>query len=99
MASDQGNLSQPRVSSGEGLDEADGGLTDNDTAAIEGENGDSLQKSRTDCRSEELSRLKTKCELLIRMCIGGLLLQMTDQSFKDMEGKEIHVRWGIEEAN
>lgn len=77
-----GNLSQfSSADKLEGNSEAD----ENGTASENG-NSDSLQKSRIDCRSEELSRLKTKCELLIRMCIGGLLLQMTDQSFKDMEG-------------
>lgn len=86
-----GNLSQfsPANKLDNNLDVAENG---NDT-----ENGDSLQKSRIDCKSEELSRLKTKCELLIRMCIGGLLLQMTDQSFKDMEGKFKQKTQNIEE--
>ena len=46
-----------------------------------------MQKIRANCRAEELSKLKAKCEYLVRSCIGGLILSMTDQQFKDMEGK------------
>ncbi|KAH8360981.1 hypothetical protein KR093_005998 [Drosophila rubida] len=42
-------------------------------------------KVRANCKPEELSKLKTRCELLLRSCIGGLLLSMSDQSFKEME--------------
>lgn len=45
-----------------------------------------MQKVRADCKVEELSELRTKCEYLVRSCIGGLILQMIDQSFKEMEG-------------
>ncbi|KAL9926529.1 uncharacterized protein LOC119633726 isoform X1 [Glossina fuscipes] len=44
-----------------------------------------MQKVRADCKVEELSELRTKCEYLVRSCIGGLILQMIDQSFKEME--------------
>lgn len=52
-------------------------------------NGSSLniQKVRANCRTEELNKLKSKCEYLVRSCIAGLLLQMTDHAFKEMEGK------------
>ncbi|KAM7351523.1 uncharacterized protein ACRADG_004326 isoform 1-T1 [Cochliomyia hominivorax] len=43
------------------------------------------QKIRASCKTEELSKLKAKCEYLVRSCIGGLILSMTDQQFKDME--------------
>ncbi|KAH8412355.1 hypothetical protein KR009_001422, partial [Drosophila setifemur] len=46
------------------------------------ENGN---KARANCKPEELSRLKNRCELLLRSCIGGLLLSMSDQAFKEME--------------
>ncbi|XP_062123112.1 uncharacterized protein LOC133836547 isoform X2 [Drosophila sulfurigaster albostrigata] len=42
-------------------------------------------KVRANCKPEELSKLKSRCELLLRGCIGGLLLSMSDQSFKEME--------------
>lgn len=42
-------------------------------------------KVRANCKPEELSKLKTRCEQLLRSCIGGLLLSMTDQAFKEME--------------
>ncbi|XP_034669775.1 uncharacterized protein LOC117902475 isoform X2 [Drosophila subobscura] len=42
-------------------------------------------KARANCKPEELSKLKTRCELLLRSCIGGLLLSMSDQAFKEME--------------
>ncbi|XP_017046160.1 uncharacterized protein LOC108091461 isoform X2 [Drosophila ficusphila] len=42
-------------------------------------------KARANCKPEELSRLKNRCELLLRSCIGGLLLSMSDQAFKEME--------------
>ncbi|KAH8266484.1 hypothetical protein KR044_003862 [Drosophila immigrans] len=42
-------------------------------------------KVRANCKPEELSKLKTRCELLLRSCIGGLLLSMSDQAFKEME--------------
>ncbi|XP_018784011.1 PREDICTED: uncharacterized protein LOC108965813 isoform X2 [Bactrocera latifrons] len=48
------------------------------------ENGN-IQKTRPSCRAEELSKLKLQCELLVRSCISGLLLTMTDQMFKEME--------------
>lgn len=42
-------------------------------------------KVRANCKPEELSKLKIRCEQLLRSCIGGLLLSMTDQAFKEME--------------
>lgn len=42
-------------------------------------------KVRANCKPEELSKLKTRCEFLLRSCIGGLLLSMSDQAFKEME--------------
>uniref|UniRef100_W8BJT2 C2H2-type domain-containing protein n=2 Tax=Ceratitis capitata TaxID=7213 RepID=W8BJT2_CERCA len=43
------------------------------------------QKNRSSCKAEELSKLRAQCEVLLRSCISGLLLTMTDQSFKEME--------------
>lgn len=46
-----------------------------------------LQKLKDNCKSEDLEKLKTKCELLVRDCIAGLLIQLSDTDFKSMEGK------------
>ncbi|XP_039948993.1 uncharacterized protein LOC126752352 isoform X2 [Bactrocera neohumeralis] len=48
------------------------------------ENGN-MQKTRSSCKAEELNKLKLQCEFLVRSCISGLLLTMTDQMFKEME--------------
>ncbi|XP_011207728.1 uncharacterized protein LOC105229266 isoform X2 [Bactrocera dorsalis] len=48
------------------------------------ENGN-IQKTRSSCKAEELNKLKLQCEFLVRSCISGLLLTMTDQMFKEME--------------
>lgn len=47
-----------------------------------------MQKIRANCKPEELNKLQAKCEYLVRSCIGGLILSMTDQQFKDMEGEQ-----------
>lgn len=46
-----------------------------------------LQKLKDNCKSEDLQKLKTKCEILVRDCIAGLLIQLSDTEFKSMEGK------------
>ncbi len=45
-----------------------------------------LQKMKANCKSEDLEQLKTRCEVLIRNCIVGLLAQLSDEDFKNMEG-------------
>lgn len=45
-----------------------------------------LQKMKANCKSEDLEQLKTRCEILIRNCIVGLLAQLSDEDFKNMEG-------------
>lgn len=46
-----------------------------------------LQKLKANCKSEEFEKLKLKCEILVRDCIAGLLLQLSNDDFKAMEGK------------
>lgn len=41
---------------------------------------------KANCKSEDLEQLKTRCEVLIRNCIVGLLAQLSDEDFKSMEG-------------
>lgn len=72
----------------EGSGQAEGSAQSADPAKMEegsGANGNG-NKARANCKPEELSKLKTRCELLLRSCIGGLLLSMSDQAFKEMEG-------------
>lgn len=45
-----------------------------------------IQKLKDNCKSEDLEKLKTKCERLVRDCIAGLLIQLSDTDFKSMEG-------------
>lgn len=52
---------------------------------LKNENGN-MQKMRSSCKAEELIKLKLQCEFLVRSCISGLLLTMSDQMFKEMEG-------------
>ncbi|XP_017086908.2 uncharacterized protein [Drosophila bipectinata] len=71
--------------SGSGQPEGSGQATD--PAKVEegsGANGNG-NKARANCKPEELSKLKARCEMLLRSCIGGLLLSMSDQAFKEME--------------
>ncbi|XP_037037652.1 uncharacterized protein LOC119075330 isoform X2 [Bradysia coprophila] len=44
-----------------------------------------LQKMKANCKSEDLEQLKTRCEILVRNCIVGLLAQLSDEDFKNME--------------
>lgn len=45
-----------------------------------------LQKLKANCKPEELQSLKTKCEILVRDCIAGLLIQLSIKDFKEIEG-------------
>ncbi|XP_017778148.1 PREDICTED: uncharacterized protein LOC108563863 isoform X2 [Nicrophorus vespilloides] len=44
-----------------------------------------LQKLKSNCKPEELIKLKTKCEILVRDCIAGLLIQLSLKDFKEVE--------------
>lgn len=46
-----------------------------------------LQKLKANCKPEELHKLKIKCEILVRDCIAGLLIQLSLNDFKEIEGK------------
>ncbi|XP_059221280.1 poly(A) RNA polymerase gld-2 homolog B isoform X1 [Stomoxys calcitrans] len=60
---------------------------DDERSKTSGNNGQmsTMQKIRANCKAEELIKLKSKCEFLVRTCIGGLILSMSDQQFRDME--------------
>lgn len=46
-----------------------------------------LQKLKANCKSEDLDKLKMRCEILVRDCIAGLLMHLSEQDFKEMEGE------------
>lgn len=46
-----------------------------------------MQRLKANCKREELEALKVKCQVLIRDCIGGLLVNLSQQEFKEMEGE------------
>lgn len=47
---------------------------------------DEFQKLKANCKPEQLQKLKTKCEILVRDCISGLLIQLSTKDFREMEG-------------
>lgn len=50
-----------------------------------------LRKLKANCKPEELAKLKTKCEMLVRDCIAGLLIQLSVKDFKEVEGKSCNL--------
>ncbi|XP_055599360.1 uncharacterized protein LOC129748701 isoform X2 [Uranotaenia lowii] len=44
-----------------------------------------MQRMKANCKTEELEQLKTRCEILVRDCIVGLLVQLSVEDFKNME--------------
>lgn len=45
-----------------------------------------FQRMKANCKPDELEHLKIKCEILVRDCIAGLLVQLSNDDFKAMEG-------------
>ncbi|XP_037929337.1 uncharacterized protein LOC119689707 [Teleopsis dalmanni] len=52
---------------------------------IKAGNATNMHNIRASCKAEELSKLKLKCEQLVRTCITGLLITMSNVAFKEME--------------
>lgn len=44
---------------------------------------------KANCKSDDLEQLKLKCEILVRDCIAGLLIQLSNEDFKKVEGNSI----------
>ncbi|GLG98685.1 Uncharacterized protein GBIM_05293, partial [Gryllus bimaculatus] len=44
-----------------------------------------LQRLKANCRPEELHKLKLRCEIIVRDCIAGLLVNLSIQDFKEVE--------------
>ncbi|XP_043640339.1 uncharacterized protein LOC122611382 isoform X3 [Drosophila teissieri] len=84
-ASRQNETGEEEDEKGSGQPEGSGQSADEvKTEEGSGANGNG-NKARANCKPEELSKLKNRCEMLLRSCIGGLLLSMSDQAFKEME--------------
>lgn len=49
-----------------------------------------LRKLKANCNPEELAKLKTKCEHLVRDCIASLLIELSVKDFKEVEGR-VHI--------
>lgn len=45
-----------------------------------------LRKLKANCNPEELAKLKTRCEQLVRDCIASLLIELSIKDFKEVEG-------------
>lgn len=46
-----------------------------------------MQRLKANCKKDDLEKLRAKCQILIRDCIGGLLVNLSTQEFKEMEGE------------
>lgn len=45
-----------------------------------------IQRLKTSCKSEEIHKLRNRCERLMRTCIAGALVKLSNEDFKSMEG-------------
>lgn len=45
------------------------------------------QRRKANCKSEEIQKMKSRCERLVRTCIAGALVQLSVEEFKSMEGE------------
>jgi hypothetical protein len=46
-----------------------------------------MQRLKSSCKTDEIHRLKNRCERLIRTCIAGSLAKLSVEDFKSMEGE------------
>lgn len=44
-----------------------------------------LSELKANCKPEELHKLKVRCEILVRDCIAGLLVQLSVEDFQQIE--------------
>ncbi|XP_050079015.1 uncharacterized protein LOC126565849 [Anopheles maculipalpis] len=44
-----------------------------------------MQRMKANCNADEIGQLKTRCEVLVRDCIVGLLVQLSIEDFRNME--------------
>lgn len=48
-----------------------------------------VQKLKANCKSDEIHKLKTRCEQLIRTCVASALVKLSTEDFKSMESELI----------
>lgn len=58
-----------------------------------------MQRMKANCKKEELDGLRAKCQVLIRDCIGGLLINLSQQEFKQMEGEDAGRKRKVKDLN
>ncbi|KAG5683436.1 hypothetical protein PVAND_012717 [Polypedilum vanderplanki] len=46
-----------------------------------------IQRLKANCKSEEMQKLKSRCELLVRTCIAGAFFKLSSEDFKNMENE------------
>lgn len=52
-----------------------------------------FQRMKANCKSDDLEKLKLKCEILVRDCIAGLLVHLSNDDFKSMEGMIVQYKF------
>lgn len=45
-----------------------------------------FERKKANCKTDDLEQLQSKCQILVRDCIAGLLVQLSNDDFKAMEG-------------
>jgi hypothetical protein len=45
-----------------------------------------LQRLKANCKPEEIQSLKNKCEQVVRNCVGSLLVKLSQDDFRNLEG-------------
>lgn len=45
-----------------------------------------MQRMKANCKTDDIDTLKYKCESLVRDCIASLLVQLSSEDFKTLEG-------------
>lgn len=45
-----------------------------------------FERKKANCKTDDLERLQSRCQILVRDCIAGLLVKLSNDDFKAMEG-------------
>lgn len=45
-----------------------------------------FKKLKANCIPTDLQKLRIQCEILVRNCVGGLLMNLSTENFRSMEG-------------
>lgn len=49
-----------------------------------------FERKKANCKTDDLEKLQSKCQILVRDCIAGLLVQLSNEDFKTMEGGQLN---------